>query len=504
MHDTPRESDDLAGKMDERYLTWLLIQERPNGALRDLLLDWRGTYKWDQSARVPVELGLRGGRPYLRTRNVGWLLDEVVKSGKVDAFSFAPAAHLAVAHNQVYFGRTRYVQVLWHGSEELTEKRNHPYFRRFVTLKFLHSRTQTDLELDDAVNVEAGDCDPLRNRLVIRPEPIEFDARRFEPLYWNRAKALKEINALLLPPVRDARSVSSYFEPKRTAIRAALRPMLDAYRRDERPVAVALWRLADDPLVRDLLCDGGSLDVRTGKNKETRVGVRIHAGEASRSSTAMAQARSSLFLEPKAIHGVSWASELGGVLRGDLEMATGGWLDVSHAESPMPWSDPPYAGFDRGGPEEGSWTQLEALKKRLEVDAPGASVDFFGDVLQPTKPGRGGNPDHDGAELRFNGHVFRCPWQTEPPSSWRHVMMDVVADALRDTPMSPGDRVKQQGLSVDALLDDGLHLVHLGHNDPEELRRLRLLLPLGTVFRHRHKLTLDGSSAALDRGYCLA
>ena len=503
MNDTPGASDELAGTMDERYLTWLLIQERPNDALRVLLSDWKGVHKWDQSERVPVELGLRCGRPYLRTQDAGQLLEEVVESGEVEAFSFAPAAHLAVAHNKVYFSKTRFVQVLWHGPEEPTEKRNHPYFRRFVTLRFLHSGVQTDLELDDAVDVESGHCDPLRNRLVIRPERIEFAARLFEPIYRNRAKALKEINALLLPPVRNAGSVSPYFEPKRAAIRAALRPLLDAYPRDKRPVAVALWRLADDPLVRDLLCDGSSLDVCAGSDGETRIGMRLYPGDESR-STAMARARSALFMEPEASDGPRWASELGRVLRGDLEMATGGWLDVSPADGPTWWSELPDAGFDRGGPEAGSWTQLEALKIRLGEDDPQASVDFFEDVLRPTQPGYGGNPDHDGAELRFNGHVFRCPWQTEPPSSWRHVMMDVVADALRDTPMSPRDRVKQQELSVGALRDNRLHLVHTRCNDSEELQRLRLLFPLGTVFQHRRKLRLDDSSAALDRGYRLA
>ncbi len=488
-----------------RYWTWLLIQAAPNKVLRDEILDWVGHGRVSLDERLTVSLSARDGIASLRTDDLDRLNDLLLgaREHRIPAFSFAPAHELRHLHNRLFYGRrSRLIQIHWAGADPAPID---PYYRRLVTLEYRGAINPDSLDNAQQTDVEQGSPDPDR-LLILNPERLQLDEDVADRLSVNGCKPLKEYNATLLAPVREQADGSSYFACSKRRVRQALDRLWRQQAPESAPAALSLWRFIDDPLVRDILEDGGCVRLLQEHDHRTAFALDFFAREASR-ATRTDGWRMTQFLRFEALAHPDWARKLGEVLRQDLVELSAGFVRFGSSAQYVDWNtDSVRSKLDTGGPKQGMWQVFEKLMNALgnKRDAEAfrrlvlaQSWSSFTDVF-----------DHDMAELLFNAHLFRCPWASEADQAWRETIADLAQEINTGAMLSPTERARSWNDLIwteDERYAFG-RLEYPASTRAHDVQRLRLLYPLGTRFRERLErvLVLDTESGRLDDGFELA
>jgi hypothetical protein len=430
----------------------------------------------DVSERPPLAgLGLAGGRPTLSVSAPGKLFDWVERRESVPAFALAPRAELAALDGAVFVWHDRHLRVICRPDADAFG----PYAARAVHLEYLGLAPARDLAPDAPVVVTG---EPGRGPLMYA-DPLSVALRHQKAAAWfGRAdRELAVSSAVCLPPWRLTPAAEGYFTPERLALRARLRAL---GRADEpgaaEPALLTLVRCADRPEVRDLLLDGGWLDLDGGAGVPTALGLRVWG---LRDAGPVAGYRARFFADPKAL--TSAARAVAEACLHDLGALVPGGLRVAPASAPAAWAAAvPVGPGDPTGPTFGSWQVMGRLAEALDDDARAL---FERLVLRPARPRDGGCANHALAERAF---VVNCAAGSGPSPGddpvWRRAVCAHLLTYLDGAaPWALPERLSAEAAFGRFRLEQvggAWRCVHLPECGADELRRLRLALPVGSSF----------------------
>lgn len=477
----------------------------------------------DLSSRPDVSISLREGSAVLRTPDKRRLFDylrvAVGRDRPLEAWSVAPVEDVRRFDGRVFFYEAETYRLRC-GAWARGGPVEAPYSRRLVRIESAPIAIQLDRETGGTEVVEGPTEDA--DHLFLDAIPLSLDDETAQGLFSSlESGAYAEMGeACFAPPVRagDHDEVAgSYFSAERQAFRRAIRATsgLDGPRPDE-PAATLLQRLTDDPLLRDVLLDGGALRVLGVEGEPTRVQLEV------RSDTGPAAAiRGGMLLEGR-IPGPRWAADVARALRDDVECLLPGGLRVLASPEPRPfgWTVEEHAS-DNPRATEGTWHVLaRELRPRLE-DGHAREADFLREeVLVPSWYQHDDKFDHSLAERLFTAHGWRCPWPATDGQrgAWRVAALDLLGDEMRGERVSPDERVASwsrpgegDARRAPRITFDlsprprarGLQLRYSGDPEDDEVLRWRLLLPLGTTVNARTLYLDRGARSQLDRGLVL-
>jgi hypothetical protein len=456
------------------YTVDMLLNEAPNDALVEALKRL-GLYAHLPLANRPplARLGWLDGRPTLHAADPDALFRHVQRRKTTAAFALAPAAELKRLDGAVFGHGLRYVRVTAADADE-----RGPYHRRFVVLEFEGIAPPADLAADGP-RVVSGEPPDLP---LLLAEPLRFtlDGARAAELFALERKELAAANAVVLPATRIQAPDDGYFSRGRLRVRRALRELWRAAgRQADEPAGVTLWRLQDEPLLRDVLLDGGALRLVGDPGGPTALRLDV-AGRHDGDATAAYRARFFLAADrgagPPALKAAALA------VAADVRALAPGGVRVAPAAAPTSWAvdATTIAPYDPAGPAEGTWQQLDATARALVARPDRAFIDRH--VLRPSEARAGGNPDHDQAERRWAVHLARS---ADPDDAiWRRAFFPALLTYLRSADRPPPEaRVAGEAARLRAEAVAGSwRCVHDRQVADDELTRWRLLFPLGACF----------------------
>jgi hypothetical protein len=428
---------------------------------------------------------------------------------------------------------------------ERVTARTGPYFRRFLEMSALIAAPDSRPgRVRNQTAVGDFECD-----LYFDPVVLTLSQSQLDYLLSSDAEALAEANAYFLPPIRidddyddwtETLDSSDYFAPATVHLR---RSMLSAVGFDgalvgrkpgvgcaddgrgvvgrTEPSLISLSRILDDPLLHDILLDGGTLRLVAENTKPTRWTTQFGR------KGSLAQYRSRVFLDPQGVEVAEWpagaAARVGDCLHEDLRSLAPFSLLPEAVSEVTDWS---VADVERrhaaSAHRDGSYPLIVDLGKRLahedERDA------FQRLVTWAAAPVHDEPPSHDLAERNLVRRFLRCPWLKRPgppwepaDEDWGRAWIDAIRQLLyyelRDKPLGLEERVAGwsymncrlvSGVSGDHDASVGAIVHHSYKAERYEVLAWRLLLPLGTVLRADRTICLDDPvRSAVDRGFVL-
>jgi hypothetical protein len=488
-----------------RYPAWLLIQEPLNEELEFLLKDLGVFARLDLTERPAVGLEMRDGEAILASPDPDAFFDLVFENKLVDAFATAPLGQLRDLHKRLFFHRARFIQVE-HREHELGGA-SEPHARRLLRITYAESALQGDFDTQ-RTRVERRPAREVPFPLLVNPLAFEIEDRHLSRLFGAHALALRGINGFFLPPSRPV-DPESYFSDGRIELREAIQSYssLQRHRPDE-PTAISLWRLTNDPAVRDILIEGGWLDFIGEEARPTR--ARLHVMGLDSADPIQAYRARTIF-HPEQAPGASWARAAASALARDLTELLPLGVDVLPAHGkPVSTTVSTTRSYEPSNLEQGSWQRLELLKDELVEKRHRQSFDE--NVLWPSRSRGSAPPDHDLAERLFLANYWRVPWTANTDRGpWRYALLDLLRWELGGIDHAPRERVQSwsdEGWPwiEEAVSDKMLVVVHrpLPLMSEEDLQIWRLLLPVGAVLKPGGTIRLDDVSSRLDRGFALA
>lgn len=484
------------------------MQESANADLLNLIATLGLSSVVDVTPRPPVTLSLRGDTAVLSTPDVRELFESVHYSTvtlnkPMLALATAPAEDLRRINGRVFLGSVFHVRVTCRAAQTPADV-DDPYFRRLVELRFLASELQRGFETGRA-EIEPAQS-PKGHPLFLKPLPLVFDAGRMAPLLADRARALSSINGFLFPPVRDD-CRGTYFGPELRRARSVLAAHLGAPQPTaSQPSALSVWRMLDDPFLRDLLLDGGSVSVANTDGEPTTPCINVW-GEASADSLADYRAR---MLLGQYRLGDAVAAAMGPALARDLADTAPFAPAARTAQSAVNWSTSTRPRpFDAGSVREsGSWQRLRDLSETLQRNREhaGALAPLDDCVLNPSRPRPGTHPDHDLAEVELIRHLWRCPWSDRSDPGWRMALLDLLKQEFAGEFPALDDRVRAWstgGHFETRASRAATEVLYPASASLEDVLRWRLTAPMGVIFKPNAQLRLDDRFSKLDHGFQL-
>ena len=497
------------------------------------------------TAGLPIEQGLdqrprawldlRDGRPHLVCEDRDkffQFLDRQIWPGRdryARALSLLPREQLEQVNGRAFFFGHKYY-TFWTEPPSDWE----PYYRRLVriTVGVEITGDLTETEVLEPAETPADDRDGTA--LWLEPVRLEVsDEGRIRGLY-NQAAVKSLRRSFLLPPVRtrahpdlkpldeeprEDQVTGTYFSTDLIALRAKIRGLLPQMPQPGRSAALRILELVDDPLLRDLLLDGGRITLHGELGQPTRLHLESGGGD----GPGAEYRRRTLFSPDDAV-GPDWAPAICHALRNDVASLEQEFWDLrpSPEGERADWSVVSHARSDARGEGRGSLDLILALRNRLAT--PDDLVKFDENITLPARSGADQeHSDHAQAEKLFTGHVWRLPDAAAlPPATylaWRAATVEILKDDFGTTPsIAAAVRIARWNEAEAAAhpVDEeapGLRchftwspprLRYSGNPNDRQVLTWRFLLPLGTIIDSR-TLHLDrGAQSALDRGFVLA
>jgi hypothetical protein len=516
-----------------QYKTWLLLREKANEPLQKLTQRFGCFTRCDHGERPFASLRIaEDPETGVRTPQL-WVADEekfleylwrpehkVGRQARLTAFSAAPLSVLQELDGAWLRGSKMQLYSIHCGAAEGVTARTEPYFRRFVEIRE-ETKEPGDWRgrVRDAKAVGDFECD-----LYFDPIVLDLTEGRIKFLLSSDGEVIREANAYFLPPVRIAEDYDEwsetlngpdYLSPGLIQLRQSLLSALGFDKpQDEEPSIISMVRLLDDPIIRDILWDGGAPDVDVENTKPTRWTVRFcQEGD-------LASYRTKVFIRPAAIEVADWSgadcARVGTCLQEDLRaLAPFSMLPEAGSEA-MDWGIAEAGKTDAASVHhEGSYPLIAGLGKRLEQNDERTA--FQGLVTWGAAPVDDQPPSHDLAERNFIRRLFRCPWLRPPgppwmaeEENWGKAWTDAVRDLLvyefNDSPICLEDRVVGWTY-LNCRLENtggGAVIYHSYRSQQYEVLTCRLLAPLGTVLRADRTICLDDPvRSLLDEGFVL-
>jgi hypothetical protein len=482
--------------LSDGYDAWLLVQENPNGDLVNIVRDL-GLYSvLDLRERPRTTLRLVGDRPALESTDVEAFFEWISGGRAVLAFTEARIGDVRRFHNRKFFHRGRWFRMTCDAGRSAADR--DPYARRILRFEQVTAALQEDVESADTDIRKSPE--PAGPALYLEPLSLALSPRTFDPILRENARALSGVNAVFLPPTRSDWP-GTYFDRELLEVRDAIRSVAGIDQQEPAPAtALSAWTLADDPLFRDLLMEGGALEAVPDDRSRTRLRLRLGG-----SSDPLSEFRRRWLSG----QGSGYGSAISATLADDLVTAAFPGMLLSQEPAAVDWGLATIKRIDVGAPEAGMFNELLGVRDALPLKNLRTVVDEKA-LFQAR--GHNGRPNHDFVERLFLHHFFRCPWSDSTDQGpWRLAFVELVGE-LAGKPVAAQQRVEQwNAFASFALTDDKtgptLMLHHPGGMSDQDLLELRLQLPLGTIFRRRGTLhlqdTVPRADSVIDAGFAL-
>lgn len=504
------------------WKTWLLIQ-----ALDETLVNWADGIgireRYSFASRPEASLAMEGDDLVLRAVHVKKLFEYIAREVRerrasdasttspepLRAFSSAPYAQLPVFAGKRFFylGQT----FLLRPEGASTGVDSHPYQHRVFRVE----GGGADALLSGEIHVK--EAKPLPDALLfLDPVPLSLTVSQACDLFFGLPSgAYASIKgAFFLPPVREVSSVPAYYYSRemlrlRRAVRAAAGV---ENRRSDEPTATRLQRLADDPIVRDVLMDGGSLRLIGDEGRPTQIQVEIW-----QKGDPVVEARAKCMLDG-ALPGPEWAQPVCRAIRADLErVVEPAAIQAATYSEPVQWqiAEPPSPNPVK---VEGSWHFFQrTMKAQLEKTDAATAESLQEVVLIPASSAIERTFDHSMAERMFMSAAWRCPWSASEPErdGWHRALLELMHDELSGQRKLPEQRVSDwnrsrsgEARSIEYLIQNDSqshwHVRYSGDPRESEVLSNRLLLPLGAILNARTLHLDQGARSQVDAGLVLA
>ena len=410
-------------------------------------------------------MGVRDGLPTLAGPGLDAIGGLLSRKKKLHAFSLAAVSELDKIDGVVFPVRSLNVRVRRAGPEK------GPYYRRMVTLERV--RAAAPVRIDEHAPQVVAEMAGLP-RLSIDPLTFSVTAEEAEILI----ETLPASGPVLLPPTRQEMPRGSYLAAERMVIRNAWAKKLKG------AALFDLWHAESDPLLRDLLADGGGFLLHVHADRPTAAALGVWAGDEKVSNY-----RAGFFLNPQSDTAragttrpgtppppLNPQSDTARALIADVSVLFPASVGVEQAPVKAERQNLSEAELaDPGAPADGTSRQIAALGAALDRKASG----LFASLIPATT-------DHDRAERNFLSS-FAHPGLIDPVG-WRQAWFPSGLLALcgKDMPEIAGLSIDHGGPAPVA--------IHPPRASQSDLTRWSLLLPLGSRL-------LPDSAVRLDEGH---
>ncbi len=493
------------------YRTWIVIQNW-DGNLRGILQNI-GNPDLNPFPRERISLRCRDDN------SVEFCVAEPEKVFKriptegeeIQAITSAPYDEVHRFHNRVLQYEAGRYRILCHSQLETSD--DSPYKRRFLSIR--NETVGVATSPDPRQPIEPRD--PEEPNLWLQPELIELTEQQVAYCFGRDAAANLLMDSFMLPPFRtleDPPVGGTYFNESLIELRRSMFKLLGPANPLHDPAACTMVRLCDDPLLRDVFIEGGSLQLTGEEGMPTE--VVLHLEDRGQGAETF---RSGFILDPDRIAGPKWASSIGRAVHDDIRaLLPDNGLEIVRANQSRSWDLGDLGGETvYTGGSGGTWDYLQALQGPL-VDGSGPWRTLWDRVLYKSSgTGEQPDPDNDRAERLFIAQAWRPPWeyQWDRDDPWKDALREILMWDFKGIYPTPEERVEQWNNAQHKTnfrchrghyeqRENPFFLDYSGAYDPDLGLRWRLLLPLWTTVSAR-TLYLDLSERSrLDAGFVLA
>ncbi len=498
------------------WRTWLVMHEPANEALRALFEEAGVLARVDVTPRPRARLGVVDGRVSFWSDDADRFFRRVRRAERVLALTTATAEQRA---------RMDGVRIQHAGRQfriHCVPPLSSPYAARLLELRFETVAALPDLSGDTLCVGRSNDVDTDLAPLHVDPVELVLSERVLSNMLGDVLR-WEACNALFLPPVRATDHVHAeqgrddaevdaridvgidYFDPQHLALRDAWTAACGAREPGaDQPAAIRMVRAADHPRLRDVLLDGGCLQLCGDDGEPTRVRISL----LGRHGAPLVAYRTRLLMQPPRCTAVrsSGTEALLGAVRRDLCDLFDGWAEIGQAAMVTEWRVPPLRSFcSQARIDDGNWPPLARLADRLPA-APRAR--FWRWVLQPAEARTTCHADSDLVERAFLAHLWRCPWSSDTDGGpWRTAFYELLQHDWADGRCASIDRVARWGRKTGWPRRWASHrqmtspvVEHRPVDMPADRTTLRLLLPLGTILRTAGMASFDDATCGFGRG----
>lgn len=470
------------------YKAWL-VMDVFDADLRDLVLrnlEHRDGVNWDDRPRV--SLRREGDVAVLCLADEDDVFEKLTRRGeRVTAISTAPFADVEFFRGKIFQTRRGRFRIL---PERDTED---PWSRRLLTFEFFQAGVEPGSRSLDYTRIDAWEPDPPN--LFIDPQLRELSSQEVANLFEGPSPLASGFEGgFFLPPVRtpeSAEAAGSYFSEDLRAVRSHLHELLGDSNPSREPACACACRLTDEPLLRDILLDGGAITIKGEEAQPTR--IRVHVSGGTRPG---GNYRKGFLLAPREIVGPWWASELAEAVRGDiLAMTAPGLSSIDPAPPVGNWICPSrdYGLHSGEGPAYGTWHDLLDLERQMPE--PETRLTFHEKIMLAGAPNLSwAMADSALTERLFLEYVWRRPWAgsdgtpRDASDPWHYAMLEMIAPEFRGRQLEAAERVRiwneNRKDDIRFICESGsgpLWVRYTSMPSAEEKTTWRLLLPLGTI-----------------------
>jgi hypothetical protein len=482
-----------------RYRTWILrdgpLDENTSNNLAELGYDTEQPSNGycslfvsaPQNGYPQIEFATRRDLESFSNRVIG------LDSNVIDVFCCAPAEELRrVDGMRFQIGLKQFTFAMPKGED--VEKYG-PYSGRILRI-----RTDRAPAMSFALserNVRTKSPNPPA---FIEPQALEIDDTHLLGLCSEEGLALNRMSVGLLPPVRLELD-ETYFGEKHCQMRLAMWRIVVRRLQEAKapaPTLVDLWRLCDVARYREFLLDGGTLEISSEDDHETKIVLRIAEsplGDSNDPERVLAWWRFPIgrkTVNRQRLPGPAWMQAVTVCLKDELEFGLGTSRVV--LSSGKPASEWRFSGEDVSRDptfvEDAFWKRLQALGDDPEMSGEPRST-LFRCVLAPSGP-RPGQPANDGTTERlFLYHVWRCPWPDPTgAAAWRDATVDFVRAVDMKTPETES-LLKNEQMTLEPLLGSAVRISPRRVPSCKEKLLWRYQAPVGSILRGRTDARLD-------------
>ena len=480
MPDQPQRSD-----------LWVVLHDRPNATVENLLRLLAPNEDIDLSQRPRAALEWTDVGPRLEVEDAD-LLVRSLRRKELTAMTTLPVEACRELHGQVLVHEAVRYEISWRGADPDFA----PFSRRQIVLRRAGVLGPGGL---DRFGCIARSESPRGAPLFLRPERLRGLSDEQLGLVFGPDEAWRNANVLFLPPTRG-RLEGTYFDAEPRFVRKALRARLESIWDQDRPTCLRAWTILDDPDVRDVLLDGGHLEMVESNGEPTGLRLVLNASAAKRPDSY----RTSFLADPSFEEPTGEFGELASSIRGDVAGLSVS-LVAERKSDARDWSQPRQEIPRFAGTHDGTHKQLESLAGLLDDRA---SKRFRNEVTAWTVDQQLGR-DNAAAEARYLASYWRDPSGRIPADpAWRDAAVDLVSAAISANAgdvVDPAQRIDAWGRRSGwpRLQRNVASTVEHRVTDSDRRRRAwRWSLPLDWVLRTSGTLHLDDPSTRLDEA-CL-
>jgi len=395
-----------------------------------------------------------------------------------------------------------------------------PYSRRFLSIRY--QSTGVSHEYGETTAIISSP--PESPNLWLRPQMVSLTGEQVRHDFGATNVLGQLKGSFILPPCRAVKKAAEpdkpYFDPSLLEIRARLLEKAATSDPRQEAAILTMMRLCDELLLRDILQDGGSLELTGKEGGPTSFNLRVWDRE-----SPGAEYRAHTIVHSESIGGPPWASELARAVQQDIvNIHPPVVLSLAKALQPKAWaSGAPLRDAVDGLHEPGTWKVLSDLKDNLQLSTDDRKLFWELILLKGAATVSMQYPDHDLAEQLMMHYLWRCPWDREKAEersvdAWLEAFREILGHELGRSPdFTPEDRIAEWNTAEGAAnfkpsrlgesgasYEGAFVLKHSGDPNADEVVQWRLVLPWGSIVNARTLILNRPGRSRLDKTFVLA